>query len=111
MLDLLERLHLRNGDKDDDGLLATTLDGASLAQPQIRRLLQERQRRGFPIRTVRIITIPDDFLFKISCTLLQEDVADLRQLVDNVEVHEVNASRYPNMEGLSEAQRPGESLL
>lgn len=92
-------------------LLGTTLDGASLAQPQIRRLLQERQRRGFPIHTVRIITIPDDFLFKISCTLLQEDVADLRQLVDNVEVHEVNTSRYPNMEGLSEAQISGESLL
>lgn len=92
-------------------LLGTTLDGASLAQPQIRRLLQERKRRGFPITTVKVITIPDDFLFKISCTLLQEDIADLRQLVDNVEVCEVNASRYPNMEGLSEAHAPGERLF
>ncbi|KAI0693791.1 hypothetical protein BC835DRAFT_1052539 [Cytidiella melzeri] len=91
-------------------MLGTTLDDMSLAQPAIRQLLQERKRRSFPISTVRVITVPDDSLFKISCTLLQEDVADLRQLVDNVTVCEVKASRYPNMKGLSEAQLPGEKL-
>jgi hypothetical protein len=92
-------------------MLGITLDGASLAQPVIRQLLRERRRRGFPITTVKILAVPDDFLYKISCTLLQEDVADLSQLVDNVEVCEINASRYPNMKGLSDAQAPGEKLF